>query len=106
MSDTAPHDPAEWFNNPEHAHIVGLDETLAEMLRVEFSDNAIEVDCGVEGTPGKYTYHFRIMHVSRNQWGFVINRVIDLLSSWTPYRFEVQCFGEGRVGERIASDRY
>lgn len=83
-------DPAEWYTNPEHEHILGLDNELAQMLRVEFTDSAIDVDCGVEGK-GPFTYHFRIKNVQRNQRGFVCGRAIDLLSSWTPYRYEVQC---------------
>lgn len=97
-------DPAEWFTNPEHDHIVGLDATLADILRVEFSDNGIEVDCGVEGK-GPYTYHFRIMNVPRNQWGFVSSKAIGWLAAMTPYRFEVQCLGDGRVSERIGPER-
>lgn len=97
-------DPVEWFNNSEHEHMVGLDNTLAEVLREEFSDNGIDVDCGVEGSPGRYTYHFRIKNVPRNQWGFVCTKAMDWLSSMTPYRFEVQCFGEGRVSEKITRE--
>lgn len=84
-------DPAEWFTNPEHEHMVGLDHSLADMIRVEFGINDVEVDCGVEGEKS-FTYHFRIKNAPRNQWGFISSRATELLSSWTPYRFEVQCY--------------
>lgn len=83
-------DNPEWFTNPEHAHIVGLDADLARDLSVWFSIIDLEVDCGVEGEKS-YTYHFRIRNVPQNQHGFVLSRARDLLSAWTPYRFEVQC---------------
>jgi hypothetical protein len=83
-------DPVEWFTNPEHETIMGLDAQLADILRSEFGIGDLEVDCGVEGK-GPYTYHFRLKNVPRNQMGFVCNRAMDLLSSWTPYRYEVQC---------------
>lgn len=83
-------DRPEWFTNPEHAHIVGLDDQLAGELRVAFGVAALSVDCGVEGN-GPYTYHFRIRNVPPAMHNPVSGRAMELLSSWTGYRFEVYC---------------
>ncbi|HZK89983.1 MAG TPA: hypothetical protein VFC56_07555 [Stellaceae bacterium] len=83
-------DQAEWFTNPEHAHIIGLDDQLASALRSAFEIAQLQVDCGVEGK-GPYTYHFRISNVPADMHGHVSSRAMDLLSSWTAYRFEVYC---------------
>ena len=80
----------EWFTNPEHAHVVGLDEQLMAKLRMEFADDDITVDCGVEGR-GPFTYHFMIGNVAVEMHGHVTSRAIDLLSEWFSYRFEVCC---------------
>jgi hypothetical protein len=83
-------DRPEWFTNPEHAHIVGLDDQLASELRTAFGIADIKVDCGVEGK-GPYTYHFMIGNVPPGLHGHVSSQAMDLLSSWTGYRFEVHC---------------
>lgn len=83
-------DDAEWFTNPEHAHVVGLDNQLASELRSDFGFAELTVDCGVEGK-GSYTYHFRIRNVPPDMHNHVSTRAMDLLSSWTAYRFEVYC---------------
>jgi hypothetical protein len=85
-----PDDPKEWFTNPEHDHVVDLDIQLANRLRSELHLLDIEIDCGVEGK-GPYTYHFRIRNVADNLRGHVVTRAIDILSAWTPYRYEVTC---------------
>lgn len=84
------HDPAEWFTNPEHGHMIGLDKDLTDRLRAFFQSSDIEVDCGVEGTRS-YTYHFRIGNTPLGLEGQVADMARDLLGQWTPYRFEVQC---------------
>ncbi len=97
-------DPAEWFTNPEHVHIVGLDNQLSRELRMHFEIPDLDVDCGVEGKGPSYTYHFRISGVSADMHGHVCTRAIDLLSKWTPYRYEVQCWTASttiRVRDRI-----
>jgi hypothetical protein len=83
-------DQAEWYTNPEHAHIVGLDDQLAIELRSVFGIAGLQVDCGVEGK-GPYTYHFRLSNVPADMHNHVSTRAMDLLSSWTGYRFEVHC---------------
>lgn len=83
-------DPFEWFTNPEHEHIIGLDALIEDHLRIEFGIDKLQVDCGVEGK-GPYTYHFRIRHVDSDLRGRVHDSATDMLSAWTPYRFEVQC---------------
>ena len=83
-------DNPDWFTNPEHAHVVGLDDQLATALRVDFGDGDITVECGVEGR-GPYTYHFIISNVAPDMHGHVVSRAIDLLSEWFSYRFEVRC---------------
>jgi hypothetical protein len=96
-------DPPEWYTNPEHEHLIGIDHSLGVQLSQEFGIPGIEVDCGVEGSHS-YSYHFRIMNVPRNQWGFVITRAIDLLSAWTPYRFEVRCIYDYLESQTFACD--
>ena len=83
-------DDPNWFLSPEHAHIVGVDDRLAEELRSYFGLPNINVDCGVEGTRS-YTYHFRISGVDLGFHGRVCDRARDLLAEWTPYRCEVEC---------------
>lgn len=83
-------DDPEWFTNPEHAHIVGLDKQLEGELRSEFLILELSVDCGIEGR-GPYIYHFRISRVPADMHSHVASRATDLLSSWTAYRFEVYC---------------
>ncbi|HYM73296.1 MAG TPA: hypothetical protein VET89_09960 [Stellaceae bacterium] len=83
-------DQAEWFKNPEHAHVVGLDAWLASELRSAFGISDLQVDCGVEGK-GPYTYHFTISNVPADLHGQVSGQAMDLLSSRTGYRFEVHC---------------
>jgi hypothetical protein len=83
-------DRPEWFTSPEHAHIVGVDDQLAGVLRAEFGIPGLKVDCGVEGTRS-YTYHFRIYNVPADLRPHVSTRAMDLLSSYTGYRFEVYC---------------
>jgi len=83
-------DRPEWFTNPEHAHIIGLDKQLETELRSDFLIVALEVDCGVEGK-GPYVYHFRISHAPVDMHGRIAGRAVDLLADWTPYRFEVYC---------------
>lgn len=84
------HDPAEWFTNPEHEHMVGIDKELADRLRSFFRCNEIGVDCGVEGARS-FTYHFRISNMPAGKEGQASDMARDLLGQWTPYRFEVQC---------------
>jgi hypothetical protein len=83
-------DLPEWLTNPEHAHIIGLDNSLADALRAFFKHPDIQVDCGVEGKHS-HTYHFRIRNVPADLHRSVWGHASDLLSEWTPYRFEVQC---------------
>ncbi len=83
-------DQPDWFTNPEHAHIIGLDKQLETELRSDFLIVELAVDCGVEGK-GPYVYHFRISNVPVDMHGHVSSRAMDLLSEWTAYRFEVYC---------------
>jgi hypothetical protein len=83
-------DQPEWFTNPEHAHVVGLDDQLATELRARLGIADLAVECGVEGK-GPYTYHFMIGNVPPSLHGHVASLADDLLSSWTGYRFEVHC---------------
>jgi hypothetical protein len=84
-------DQPDWHTNPEHAHVIGLDNQLAEALRTAFGIADIAVECGVEGTRPPYTYHFTISNVPPDMHGHAASRATDLLSSWTGYRFEVHC---------------
>jgi hypothetical protein len=83
-------DQPDWFTNPEHMHIIGLDRQLETELRSDFLIAALEVDCGVEGK-SSFVYHFRISNVPVAMHGSVAGRAMDLLAEWTPYRFEVSC---------------
>jgi hypothetical protein len=83
-------DNPEWFKSPEHAHVVGLDNDLAQVLRQKLGIAEIDVDCGVEGDRS-YTYHFRLQNVPAELHGHACALALDYLSSCTPYRFETQC---------------
>jgi hypothetical protein len=80
-------DKPEWFTSREHMQMIGLDVQLANVLRAEFHQPDIDVDCGVDG----HIRHFRIGGVGIESHGVVCDRARDILSHQTPYRFEVQC---------------
>jgi hypothetical protein len=86
-------DPLEWFSNPEHEHMIGLDRSLKEAILARFGHDLpdpIFVDCGVEGSRS-FTYHFRIFGVPDDMHGKISSFAMDELSRNTPYRFEVAC---------------
>lgn len=83
-------DIPEWFTCPEHAHIIGIDNSLAALLREKLGIADINVDCGVEGERS-YTYHFRLRNIPAELRARACTMASDFLSSCTPYRFETQC---------------
>lgn len=86
MSD----DPIEWYENPEHEHMAGIDHELADKIIDQFGISPVFVECGVEGARS-FSYHFRILGIPDFQHGAVAAFVSDFLSRVTPFRFEVQC---------------